>query len=512
MLALNRFLSRLRAGEFTDEIPKAIDQLELFLTKFPETQKYFTSSYLPELYAQDQYGKVHFYFLVRTSLDSVVPVLAHNSLNTLIIIYEQNEDDEALTVLIEIIIKYHFYDVLSIESTGQKLRFQGEFAEFLLDLSNIRSRIRAKLLQLSLRRYSVQLLNGVIPTSQELPAIIQRLEFVVTSLLKYEVKEDLLSVPNIKLFAYVTDVSFDEIRSLDLFGTKLDAEAYDEQLYANYKVPLFPVIQVDKIVLHGRKLGFTNEGKGCLPPSTIYLSVLNSEFKLGDVQRITVSNTAGELYIEDVIALTEFLEGTNPNTDAKIVFSFSKFAHDYRYSVPFQSTGYWLEKLTIALQKPNEPLQTVISGNNNRVQIIKEGTGNMSDITGGNKTTFGNVSNSIINTNSTLTRATQQIQQLPSGIDNEARDQMLAEIEKLRSILEQVEDQQQAATIAAAAEKLAETVNDSTEDRDAIEFRGNKLKQAAENLKNALPVVLVIAREIVTSALRYEAARRGQSL
>gem|GEM_PF-4095835 len=497
-LMLERFLDRLRKGDFSDELTKAFEQLDLFLRQYGEVSLYFAQQYLPMLYGEGRQGKAQLFFIVTQTLESTLPVLAENCSNALIQIYRQSEDEDILALLLDVTIEYSFYELLSIESTGQNIRFQGIFAEFLLDLASVRSQYRAKLLQLSLRKYSLQLTQDAdITTSQELPSIIQRLNYVIVFLLKYENKEYLASSPTLKLFTFFPDLSFDKYRSFDLFSSELDPLTYDEKLFAVFKVPLFPVIQVDKIEFLGNRLIFTNEGKGCLPFCTISLSLLDRAYKLGELQRTTPSSNVGELFVDNGVSLEDFLNKLNPNTDIKVVFEFTKFGQLYQYSVPFLSTGNWLEEIRRFRQAQGGDVQTVVSGNNNTVQVIKSERGNVSDITGGNKTPISDINNSIVTVNSTLTRVTQQIQALPFGVNDDARQKMLEEVDKLSKALEQVSDKQQAATVANAAEKLVETVSDPSEDKDTVEFRGNKLKQAAENIKEALPTVLSISSDIL---------------
>ena len=165
-------------------------------------------------------------------------------------------------------------------------------------------------------------------------------------LLKFGDKAELNRRTALLPFALLNDLSYTPAASLKLFGRELNNLQYDELLLANYRVPLFPVIEADKLSFAGNKITFTNEGKGCLPPAVLRARTVNGEFELGAVGRVIAPNEIGQLFIEENVAFVDFMHSQDPNLDIKIVISFTKFRHSYDYAILAQSVGDWLEKVT----------------------------------------------------------------------------------------------------------------------------------------------------------------------
>jgi hypothetical protein len=136
-----------------------------------------------------------------------------------------------------------------------------------------------------------------------------------------------------------------------LFGQVLNALEYDEWLFTYYKIPLFPVIESDKLSFVKNKVTFTNEGLGSLPPATIRVQVGEEEFELGPLNRFLQPEGVYDLFLEEEAAFYSFLKKQSPNVDIKIVFSFRKFGLSYDFGVLAKSVGHWLEQIpTSALE------------------------------------------------------------------------------------------------------------------------------------------------------------------
>ncbi len=95
-----------------------------------------------------------------------------------------------------------------------------------------------------------------------------------------------------------------------------------------------------------------------------------------------------------------------------------------------------------------------------------------------------------------------------SGADADTKQQLMDLFTQLHEALAQAPEAQkaQAADVAQKANKLVEVADDPESDKETVEFHANRLKEAAEKIKDALPTVLSIAGSIVGYALTFAAA------
>ncbi len=342
---LEVFLKTLRQGGFADETTRAFEQLNIYILRYDNARIYLRDKYLPELYAEGKIGQQQMIFIADRTLENTVPSLAFAVTESLISLYAQNEDEEVLSLLLSTILKYDFAEFVSVESTGQNLRLETESANFLLTIDTINRDMRLKLLQLVLKKYSTLLNAERLPSSQELPSVIQRLNHVIFLLIKFD-RMELARRTSLQPFVLLdNEIAYTSEIALKLFGVELNAQEYDERLFKTYIIPLFPVIQTDKLNFTGSKITFTNEGKGCLPRATIRVQAIDDEFELGELGNVIQANSVGEMFIEEVSMFTDFLRKRNQNGELKVIFSFKKFGRSYDFGVPTQSAGHWLEKV-----------------------------------------------------------------------------------------------------------------------------------------------------------------------
>lgn len=358
---LRRFLDRLRLGDFKDELSNAFTQLNVFLKSNIVAQEYISKQYLPEIYNEGRFGMQQITFIVSKSLEYIAPSLASALSDGLVDLYSQTDDEEILNLLFEVILKYNIEDVINVESTGQNFRLENETKNFLLRVDTIRRDLRLSLLQLALKKYSRMLLSESLPSSQELPSVFKRLNHVIMLLLKFEDKVEQARQTALLPFASFDDIIYAQSIALKLFGSELDALKYDEQLLSTYLIPLFPVIEADKLGFTADKITFTNEGKGCLPPAIIRVQASDKEFELGELGRIIGANEVSEFFIEESGTLASFLRSLKPNIDIKVIFSFKKFGRFYDFAMVAQSVGNWLEKMPRTIHEIVLPYELPLS-------------------------------------------------------------------------------------------------------------------------------------------------------
>lgn len=359
---LELFLKSLRQGDFADEIDKAFDQFNAFVKNYDNSRLYLRDKYLHELYADGKAGQRQIVFIANKALENTVPSLARTIAESIVSLYVQNEDDEFLGLLLSIILKYDFTEFISIESTGQNLRLESNGVNFLPRIDAINHDIRLNLLRLALKKYSRLVVAEKLPNSQELPSVIQRLNHVILLLIEFD-KMELKRRTSLQPFALPNnEIAYSPEIAIDLFEIELDALAYDENLFATYKIPLFPVLEADKLDFTGNKIVFTNEGKGCLPPVVIRVQAIDDEFELGESKTIIQANGVGEMFIEEGSAFASFLRNRSLNIELKVIFSFRKFGHSYDFGVPTRSAGHWLEKVPQVISDTALPYEIPLNG------------------------------------------------------------------------------------------------------------------------------------------------------
>lgn len=346
---LKSFLDKLKMGKFDRQIDTAFEELNLVISRYDEARNYFTYAYLPSLYTDSRFGKQHIIFIADGTTNYVVPNLAKSVSEALIMIYEREQDEEILETLLCVILQYSLFMFIGIENR-QRFRFRASDSSFSIPVNLIKIDLRVKLLQLTLKKYVNLLITGGAPNSQELPSVINRLNDVLGLLSGIDTEAD-LALKN-ELFRYnaLFPFSFNTVRfspkqSTGLFGSEFNVIEYETRLFEEYKIPLFPVITSDGVEFSGKKVTFTNEGIGSLPPSFVRIQVADQEFELGQIRSSIPSTDSYDLFIDEYPAFVCFLNEQKPSLDVKVTFSFNKFRRSYDFGVLSKNVGHWLEKI-----------------------------------------------------------------------------------------------------------------------------------------------------------------------
>ena len=116
----------------------------------------------------------------------------------------------------------------------------------------------------------------------------------------------------------------------------------------------------------------------------------------------------------------------------------------------------------------------------------------------GNKISFGNVSGSIINVDSTLEQVTQSIG-TASHVDEVSKKQLTELVEQLKTELQKlpIAKREEAEAIADSAKALIEAGTKAQPNKPTVKITADGLKKAAENLAGVLPTVISIASGII---------------
>ena len=131
-------------------------------------------------------------------------------------------------------------------------------------------------------------------------------------------------------------------------------------------------------------------------------------------------------------------------------------------------------------------------GNNSTGNISNAGNVNI----GGEQTFHGDV---------TITVNTGTIGDAPAGSDKAELKSLLEQLEtELKSV--PAEHQADAEKVAKWAEEAANDATAEQVEADVVAFKAGKLKQAAENIKGAMPAVLAISTQIVSHVLKMAGA------
>jgi tetratricopeptide (TPR) repeat protein len=148
-------------------------------------------------------------------------------------------------------------------------------------------------------------------------------------------------------------------------------------------------------------------------------------------------------------------------------------------------------------------LQEILTGINlgrtGRFDPVEVAKPQIQEIIMGNKYSFGNISGSNVNVDSTLERVTQSIGNLPRA-DSETREALAKLISELKENLKQAppEQSQTAEKIADRVDSLIKEASKEKPDQEVAQFSLESLKKAAENISAVIPTVLPIATEIAT--------------
>lgn len=103
----------------------------------------------------------------------------------------------------------------------------------------------------------------------------------------------------------------------------------------------------------------------------------------------------------------------------------------------------------------------------------------------------------------TIRDVSQSIAAMPNtnADEKEQIKQLFAQLQDaLKNVPQQHADD--AALVATRSEQLAQEAAQAEVDKEEVEHKANKLRQAAEKLKDAMPVVLEIAMQIVAHIVK----------
>ena len=116
----------------------------------------------------------------------------------------------------------------------------------------------------------------------------------------------------------------------------------------------------------------------------------------------------------------------------------------------------------------------------------------------------GDFRGAMVNIKSTLTHVSQRISGLAHG-EPADRAELQELIAQLQAALQQAppEQAEAAEAVAKTAEALVEAAQADQPNRTMIQLSGEGLKQAAKNLAEVMPAVLVIATRIVETISRW---------
>jgi hypothetical protein len=348
---LKIFLDNLYQGEFSDQLDRAFEELNLVISNFTAARKYLLDKYLPALYTNGRASRQQLTFIAYNTLKYPVASLAHVVSEALIQIYAATEgsaDEDVLSILLDIVIKYGLVDFVSIER-GRNLRLeaapqQSSGASFSLNIASIRLDIKLDLLQILLKKYVKLLVVDGTPSPQDLQSIVRRLNDVLSLLLNFANKSKLARRTSLRPFAF-DQISYTPEQASRLFGSELKVSEYESMLFELYRIPLLPVIEADNLKFVKNKLTFRNEGEGSLPPATIRVRVSDTEFELGQLIQPVLSGVLHDLFVEEEAAFADFLLKQNPNLNINVVFSFKKFGHSYDLGIFAKPVGNWREQI-----------------------------------------------------------------------------------------------------------------------------------------------------------------------
>jgi hypothetical protein len=115
----------------------------------------------------------------------------------------------------------------------------------------------------------------------------------------------------------------------------------------------------------------------------------------------------------------------------------------------------------------------------------------------------GDFRGSIINIKSTLTNVQQSVGEIRAG-DQDTRKELEKLIGQLSEALQKVPEksQEKAEAVAETAKALVDTAKAEKPNKVMVQITGDSLKQAAKNLADVMPIVALIAGQIVLAVTK----------
>lgn len=342
---LASFLESLNRGDFADSIEDAYRQLESLLANNTETTFYLKTIYIPSLIAKEKAAGNQIDQLITACKKFYLKHLATTLAEALITHYVSTHENTSLASLIDLILQYQLRQMIDIESAGTNIRFETKGESFSLPLRNIYTTIRLKLVWLTLKKYSALLTRSTTVNALDFPSLIERQHNALNVLMKLD-KTDLINEIGLEAFAS-GQISFSQLQSNRLFSKIYSANEYDDRLFHEYDIPLFPDIKPDKVSFLGDRISLRNEGFGCLPPTIVRIKVENAEFEFGEIKTVLIPDQILDVYLENNIEQIEFIHFLNAqgrNSEVKILFSYHKYGAIFDFIIVVGLVGEWLSK------------------------------------------------------------------------------------------------------------------------------------------------------------------------
>ncbi len=336
------FVQSIAEGDFRDEEQSAFEQLNLIVSYNSEAESTVKNEYFLKEYENGSTHKSSLLLFAQKSTKFSTPALARVVAEVSIQVLEDYMDENIFNALINLTLTFNFTDLINLENEGRQIRFQSKSSSFTIRTDSIYPNIQVELYKLLLTRYSRALIYDGPPNAQELPSIIDRLNTLLRRLESSELDE-LNRFTALLPFAAGKAIGYSSRLAAKIFDREVKPEEYDEELFRQFQIPLFPTINEDKINILTNKIVFTNEGTGYLPNPKVRIVVGDEEFEVTEQNRTIAPNVEHALYLANSTELANFLSTQNPNVDIKLVIEFKKFNRSYEYRLLSGLVGDWQE-------------------------------------------------------------------------------------------------------------------------------------------------------------------------
>ncbi len=336
---LKILLEYLYENEPIEDIGKTLSRVNKIISSNIEVFRYFSESYLPEIYEESAEGKRFFFFLTANILKFAFFGLARAASEALILICQLGVDDLILSELIKIVTVYKLSEFIGITSDGSKFTFQGNTRKMIIDIQDVQVVDALSLLKMILDKETECTVNGLLKEST-LYSAIQKLNIIIDKIDEFPFFE-VARFPSFEPFLS-EKVSFSPENSIKLFDFDYGAIQYEHEILNNFNIPLFPFVSASNISFTGNRINIKNTGFGTLPPCVVRVQIEESDFEIGELEAIMPSETS-DLFIEDIEAFGAFLHDRKRNSNVRVIFSFRKFGHSYDLSVLSKLNGHWID-------------------------------------------------------------------------------------------------------------------------------------------------------------------------
>jgi len=225
-----------------------------------------------------------------------------------------------LDLIIQLIIKFNLDDYIEIDSDAERVRLHYSNQSFPVNINQFEVSTRLGILEVLHNAYLAKLLNKTIADEKK-PDFIKKYNQVV-SLIRSVVDKDSLKEKRWSRLYAAQDLEYGEDTKTLFKGHAKEATTFDEMLYKNFNILLFPTF--GKVSFEKQKITVINEGKGCITNPKLEIWQDNRQITTISVETTFPAGKDCTFYLNE--ERLNALKNIKPNGGAiELLMTFKKF-------------------------------------------------------------------------------------------------------------------------------------------------------------------------------------------